>query len=157
MENTNIEVKNKRDKDLLYSFIFLILVWVVYWQTENIINVIDWIFGLPSLPYIDLMYRISKLGWQSDLTFSVVAYVIPILFLTIAIWLSMRWARKTHADFGKRELFGLIPKTKLGYIALAIIILATLNLMLICRTAIRLNSEPGIFSDIEYSVPSPLI
>jgi len=152
MENINIEVKNKRNSDLSYAFMFLIMVWAVYWQMGNITSAVDWVFGLPSMPYIDLMYRISKFGWQSDLVFSIVAYAVPILFLTMAIYLSMRWARKTRADLGKRMLLELIPKTKLGYIALAIIILAVLNLMLIFRSAIRINSEPGIFEEAVDSV-----
>ncbi len=47
MENENTIIKSKWNKDLLYSFVFVVLAWVTLWYGGSISGIFDPILNLP--------------------------------------------------------------------------------------------------------------
>jgi len=150
MENENIVVKKQWNRDLIYSFAFIVLAWVITLYGVSASSLFDpTIHPFMVKPYIGLLYLLSRLGFQADPIYFASAYGLPALFSVIVICLSVRAGRETSTIEGERKFFGFIAKSWRGAIPLLLIIGAILNILLLFHVFAAVSLfEPSIFPEL---------
>ena len=151
MENENTIIKSKWNKDLLYSFVFVVLAWVTLWYGGSISGIFDPILNLPFMakPYVGLLHVLSRIGFNADPMLFLFASGLPFLFSIVAIYLAVRWGVRTSVGEGKRKLFGFVPRDRRGIFPVLLIILAVLNMLLLWHVFAAVSLfEPSIFPEL---------
>ena len=152
MENINIADKKQWNGDLIYSFAFIVLAWVITLYGVSASSLFDpTVHPFIVRPYISLLYFLSGLGFQAGPIYFASAYGLPALFSVIVICLSVRAGRETPTieGEGERKFFGFLTNNWQGVIPLLLIIGAVLNILFLWHVFAAVSLfEPSIFPEL---------